>query len=114
MIAAALATLLTFVAQPSPDALARDSQIRAEQQMARQREVIRDNETTAYETRAQTEHNLRVLQAQAASPDIPAPRDRSSSSATLAAPNMGGAAAIPDDTLAASNRRVMDIAGKRP
>jgi hypothetical protein len=114
MPAVILASLLAFAAQPNPDALARNSQIRAEQQMARQREVARDNETTAYETRMQTEHNLRSLQAQAASPNIPAPRDRSSSTATLAAPNMGGAAAIPDDTLAASNRRVMDVAAKRP
>ena len=113
MIAAALAGLLA-AAQPNPDALARDSQARAEQQMARQREIARDNETAAFESRMQTEHNLRALQAQAASPNIPAPRDRSSARATLAPPNMGGAAAIPDDVLADSNRRVMEAAARRP
>ena len=106
------------LALPAP-ALAQDfntifleNQMRAEQDMARQRGVALHNELMALDARVRTEQAIRDAQAQARTPRLQVPAERQPPPAATP-PVAGQVASIPDAALAASNARVRDAAAGR-
>ena len=92
-------------------AQAREAQLFAEAQAARNRDIALANELAALEARLQTEQALSNLQAARATPPVPLilPNPRVSGSPVDTRPF----ASIPDATLAASNARVRAAADNR-
>jgi len=112
--------LALALAAPAP-ALAQDfnnilleNQMRAEQDMARQRGVALQNEFMALDARVRTEQTIRDVQAQARTPRLPLPPERQPPPPTTAPPfDAGQIASIPDAALAASNARVREASENR-
>lgn len=94
-----------------PALMAREAELRAEQQMMRNRAIDLQNQVTTMEMRLQTERSLRDLEVQARRPTPIAPEERRGSAG--AAADLGGYASIPDDRLSASNARVRAASGSR-
>lgn len=94
-----------------PNWIARDAELRAQQDMMRNRSIDLQNQITTLEMRLQAERSLRDLEVQARRPVLMAPPERR----TPAQPGdaaLGGFTSIPDDRLNASNERVR--AASRP
>lgn len=101
--------ILTAAASPAaaqldPARIARENDLWAQQQLQNQRAVAMENQLNALDARLSTEVRLRELRDQARRPVLPAPHV--SRSASAATPDLGPFPSIPDETLAASNRRV--------
>lgn len=95
-----------------PNQLAREAEMRAQQDMLRNRTIDLQNQITVMEMRLQAERSLRDLEVQARRPAQPAPVERRAASAGRSDAGLGGFASIPDDRLDASNDRVR--AASRP
>jgi hypothetical protein len=92
-----------------PNWMAREAELRAQQELARQRSIALQNEITTLEMRLQAEQSMRALERQGLRPQVQLPPERRVGAAT---PARRGVAEIPDDRLAASNERVR--AASRP
>ena len=92
-----------------PNLLAREAELRAQQDMLRNRTIDLQNQVTTLEMRLQAERSLRDLEAQARRPAPIPPAERRTAGASA---GLGGFTSIPDDRLNASNDRVR--AASRP
>jgi hypothetical protein len=91
-----------------------ENQMRAEQDMARQRGVALQNELMALDARIRTEQTIRDVQAQGRTVRLPTPQERQPPPPSRPPPfDAGQVASIPDQALAASNARVREAAGNR-
>jgi|SRR5690606_18040135 hypothetical protein len=107
LILAAALFAAPAAAQPAPydpDWVAREAELRAQQDMLRNRTIGLQNQMTAMEMRLQTERAERQLELQRQRPAIPAPIERAGAPASRA--DLGGFTSIPDSRLDASNARV--------
>lgn len=93
-----------------PDWVARDAELRARQDMLRNRTIDLENQLTGLEMRLQTDRALRDLEAQSRRPEPTPPVARPGGRATSG--ELGGFTSIPDSRLDASNARVR--AASRP
>lgn len=93
-----------------PNLLARDADLRAQQDMLRNRTIDLQNQVTTLEMRLQAERSMRDLEVQARRPAPIVPVERRAAGAASA--DLGGYTSIPDDRLNASNDRVR--AASRP
>lgn len=91
-------------AQANPAQVARENDLWAQQQLQSQRAVALENQMNALDARLGTEVRLRELRDQARRPAIPEPYVAKSGAAL----DLGPFPSIPDETLAASNRRVRE------
>jgi hypothetical protein len=87
----------------------RDAELWMQQELARQHAISLDNRLMSLEARMRTDQTLRQIEAQRVRPAIPQP---AMPAAPAAAPPATSYASIPDDRLAASNARVLAIAGR--
>ncbi|HEX2561947.1 MAG TPA: hypothetical protein VHK87_17845 [Phenylobacterium sp.] len=94
-----------------PNWIARDAELRAQQEMMRNRSIDLQNQITTLEMRLQAERSLRDLEVQARRPTLMAPPERRTPARPGGA-ELGGFTSIPDDRLSASNDRVR--AASRP
>jgi hypothetical protein len=115
----ALAALLAAAAAPAsaqvafdPFWMAREAELRAQQEMDRQRSIGLHNEITALEMRLQTERSLQSLETQARRPAVIGPVETRRAGPATPSASSGGFVEFPADRLAASNERVR--AASRP
>lgn len=106
-----IAVLALAVAAPAagqvlydPAQVAREAELRAQQDMLRNRTIDLQNQLTTLEMRLQAERSLRDLEAQARRPAPYAPVERRTPGES--AGDLGGFTSIPDDRLSASNARI--------
>lgn len=91
-----------------------ENQMRAEQEMARQRGVALHNEFMALDARVRSEQAIRDAQVQGRTLRLPTPSERQPPPAATAPPfDPGQIASIPDEALAASNARVREASQNR-
>lgn len=95
-----------------PGLLAREAELRAQQDMLRNRTIDLENQITSMEMRLQAERTVRDLEAQRRRPATPAPEERRTTASGGSDAGLGGFVSIPDDRLDASNDRVR--AASRP
>jgi hypothetical protein len=93
-----------------PDWVAREAELRAQQDMLRNRSIDLQNQVTALEMRLQADRAARDLEAQIRRPALPAPVERDDARSSSA--DLGSFTSIPDNRLDASNDRVR--AASRP
>jgi len=100
--------LIALLAAATPawaqDALQRESEIRMEQDMARQRSIEQSNRMMALEAQIGAEQAIRQVEAQRIRPILPRPGP----GAPPPRIDPGSLASIPDDRLDASNARVRE------
>lgn len=109
----ALALLTTAgpaFAQTDHRTLAREQELRVQQQMLQQRSIALENQLNAIDARVRTEQALSDLRVQQLTPPLRLPDDPAAISPSIA---QGGFASVPDDRLADSNRRVREASGNR-
>lgn len=114
-----IAALVLAAASPAaaqglydPNHLVREAELRAQQDMLRNRTIDLQNQITTMEMRLQAERSLRDLEVQRRRPEFPAPVERPVAASGPSDAGLGGFASIPDDRLDASNDRVR--AASRP
>ncbi|HEY9218506.1 MAG TPA: hypothetical protein VIO94_10690 [Phenylobacterium sp.] len=115
LTAAALLAANAAAAQDlyDPTWMARDAELRSQQELMRQRDVALQNQLTTLELRLQTEQSLRMLQEQRLRPYLPAPPERRTAQPSSSGTTAAGFAEIPDSRLSQSNSRVREASGGR-
>lgn len=108
-LALGMAPATPVLAQADPAQVARENDLWAQQQLQNQRAVALENQMNALDARLGTEVRLRELRDQARRPAMPEPYVPKSGAAL----NLGPFPSIPDDALAASNRRVREASENR-
>jgi len=112
--------LALLLAAPAPtfaqdfNSIMLENQMRAEQEMARQRGVALHNEFIALDARVRSEQAIRDAQAQGRTVRLATAPERQPPPAATAPPfDSGQIASIPDAALAASNARVREASQNR-
>ncbi len=112
--------LALAVAVPAPalaqdfNAILMENQMRAEQELARQRGVALHNELMALDARVRSEQAIRDIQAQGRTPRLPLPPEPQPPPPATPPPfDSGQIASIPDAALSASNARVREASENR-
>ena len=89
-----------------PNWLAREAELRAQQDMMRNRSIDLQNQVTTMEMRLQTERSLRDLEVQARRPTLIPPAEPRGTAAVSSSADLGAFTSRPDDRLDASTDRV--------
>ncbi|UTP38910.1 hypothetical protein M9M90_17040 [Phenylobacterium sp. LH3H17] len=108
-LALGMASTSPVLAQADPAQVARENDLWAQQQLQNQRAVALENQMNALDARLGAEVRLRELRDQARRPAMPEPYVPKSGAAL----NLGPFPSIPDEALAASNRRVREASENR-